>query len=463
MSLFQGLEIGKKALIAHQLSLNTTGHNIANVDTPGFTRQRVQTAPSYPMDTIEGPIGTGIDVVKIEHIRDLFLTDRWRSENQNLGRWQAKSQTLEQIEGFLNEPQDSSLGAILNEFWSAWQDLADNPEAPETRRSVVQQAHLVENAFHQIHSQLTQLQQSIDSDIQSRVSEINNLGKQIADLNRQISNVELGGEMANDLRDKRDLLIDELSKFVNVRSRVDGSGQAIVQIGAMGFVDGSSSWELEPSTFAEGSTTKTSIVWKNTSFELDFFNGEMKGLIELRDEIVPNYISKLDTLAATIVEKVNETHRAGYGSDGSTGLNFFDPFLTTAEQITLNIELENDPRKLAASQSGETGDSSNALAIANVLKVDRIMDNNSATIEEYYNSMIGLIGIEVREASDQTENYELLVRQLENSRQSVQGVSLDEEMTNMIKFQHAYEAAARVITYLDSALSTVINGMGVTR
>jgi len=465
MSLFQGLELGKRALMTHQLSLNTAGHNIANVNTPGYTRQRVITTPSAALESAYGPLGIGVDVSQIEHVRNQFLTNRWREENQNLGRWETKSTTLSQIESFFNEPQDSSLGAILNDFWAAWQDLSNKPEAPETRQAVIQQAELVTNAFHQVHSQLSQLQQSLDSDIKHRVDEINNLGREIADLNRQIAFIEVEGEPANDLRDKRDYLIDQLSQYVDVNTSYDDGGRMRVSIGAMGFVEGPDYWPLEDTVVAMENGTKTSIEWRNTDISIDFFNGEMKALFELRDEDVQGHIDQLNELSEAVVEHVNSTHRNGYGLDGtSTGVNFFDQFLTNADQITLNIEVVNDVNLIAAASGPDKpGDGSNALSVANVLKFERLMSNGSATIDEYYNTIVGSLGIQVKEANDQTENYTLLVQQLENSRQSVQGVSLDEEMTNMMKFQHAYDAAARVITFMDEALSTVISGMGITR
>lgn len=462
MSLFQGLEMGKRALLAHQLSLNTAGHNISNVNTPGYTRQRVVTTNAYPMDTPFGQMGVGVDVTRIEHIRDQFLTDRWRSENQNLSGWSAKARAFVQLEGFLNEPQDISLGGMLNDFWAAWQDLSTNPEAPESRNAVLQQAHVVTNGFHQLDSQLTDLTRSVDADIASRVDEINSIATGIAGLNQQIATAEIGGDSANDLRDRRDHLIDSLSEYSNVTAREDECGRAVVYIGAMAIVDGSDSIALQTNTVSGDEGTRTTITWQHSKMEVGFSGGEMGALIEMRDTVLKNYKDELDNLANAIIDKVNEAHVAGSGLDSVSGRVFFDPLARGAGGISVNREIESDITRIAASMSGEVGDGSNALTIADVLKNDRMMNSNTATIEEYYNSIVGTAGMQVREANNQSENYSLLVQQIENSRQSVQGVSLDEEMANMIKFQHAYEAAARVITFIDSALDTLINGTGVT-
>jgi len=463
MSLFQGLEMGKRALLAHQLSLNTAGHNISNVNTPGYTRQRVITTNAYPLETPYGQMGIGVDVTRIEHIRDQFLTDRWRSENQNLSGWSTKARTFVQLEGFLNEPQDISLGGMLNDFWAAWQDLSTNPEAPESRNAVLQQAHVVANGFHQLDSQLTDLTRSVDADIASRVDEINSIAAGIAGLNQQIATAELGGDSANDLRDRRDHMIDSLSEYSSVTAREDERGRAIVYIGAMAIVDGSDSIALQTNTVTGDGGTRTTITWQNSKMEVGFSGGEMGALFEMRDVVLKSYKDEFDNLANAIIDEVNEAHIAGSGLDSISGRVFFDPLARGAGGISIALEIESDVTRIAASMSGEVGDGSNALTIADVLKSDRMMNSNTATIEEYYNSIVGTAGMQVREANNQTENYTLLVGQIENSRQSVQGVSLDEEMANMIKFQHAYEAAARVITFIDSALDTLINGTGVTR
>jgi len=189
-------------------------------------------------------------------------------------------------------------------------------------------------------------------------------------------------------------------------------------------------------------------------------DGQLKGLFDARDDMIDRYQTELDTIASTIIDRVNAVHRSGYGLDGSTGLDFFDPNYRTAAGIRINQNLERSPDKIAASAGGEVGDGSIALAIQS-LRNERVLINNTTTINDYYDSLIGKLGIESNQAVSFSENYELLVSQIENSRQSVEGVSLDEEMANMIKFQHAYDAAARVITTMDEALDTVISRMGI--
>jgi flagellar hook-associated protein 1 FlgK len=291
-------------------------------------------------------------------------------------------------------------------------------------------------------------------------AEINRLCKETASLNEQIKSMELGGVKANDLRDARDLLVDQLSEYIDVNTIEQPNGGMTVFIGAMALVDGPDHLEISPRVINRDGKLEHELVWKGTDVKISNLNGQLKGLIESRDKIIPSYMEELDLLARTIIEEVNAIHRSGYGLNGTTGVNFFDTTLLTAAGIRINPDLASDPARIAASLSGEEGDNRIALAI-NDLRDRAVMVNGSTTINDYYNGFVGQLGMEAREARSFTENYELLLNQTENSRQAVQGVSLDEETANMIRYQHAYDAAARVITTIDEALDTVISKLGI--
>ena len=457
--LFQALEIGKRAMLTHQYSLQTIGHNIANVDTPGYTRQRVRISATYPEDSMKGPIGTGVTVQDIEQIRDLFLGQQYREANKSLGQWTYKEKTLSQIESLFNEPQENALGDQLNNFWDSWSELSTNSDSTNNRSMILAQANLLVTGFHQLSRQLSELRQSIDQDLQNVTSEINGLTNQISELNALIKSSELGSSKANDLRDARDLLIDELSNIIDVKTVEKGNGEDIVYMGSMVIVDGSDAFQIGTKTENIKGKATSRLVWQGTDVELTNLNGQLKGLLESRDQKIPEFLDQLNDLAQSLVQQVNTIHSAGYGADGSTGVNFFDPNFTDAATIRINSEIESDVNRIVAS-TGPDGDNLVALAISD-LRNQRIAADNTMTINDFYNSLVGKLGIDTQEAKSFTNNYELLVAQVDNARQSVQGVSLDEEMTNMIKFQHAYDAAARVITTMDEALDLVINGMGV--
>lgn len=458
--LFQGLEIGKRALAAAQITLQTIGHNIANVNTPGYSRQRVHIGATYPLQKTYGSVGTGVGVNDIRHVRDLFLGQQFRQTNMELGEWGYKEKILSQVETLFAEPSDNTLANRLNEFWNSWDTLSQHSESMTGRKAVLGAAKQLLTSFQELSSDLSNMRDSIDSDLAVMTQEVNRLSAEIANLNGQIQVQELGQTSANDLRDIRDHLIDELSRLVDTNTIEDSTGGMRVLIGALEIVNGSTTTRIATDTQMISGRLKRRLIWEGTSVGITSQAGELKGLLDARDTLIPKYIDELDTLAATIIDQVNSLHTTGYGLDGSTGREFFDSAFRTAATMRLNRELELSPDMLAASGSGEPGDGTIALAVQG-LRNARVMVSDTSTINDYYNSIIGSLGLESHQARSFARNFELLIQQVENSRQSVQGVSLDEEMTNMIKFQHAFEAAARVITVMDEALDIVISRMGI--
>ncbi len=458
--LFSGLEIGKRALATHQLWLNTIGHNVANVNTPGYSRQRVSISTTAPLEHYAGMIGTGVNATDIRNVRDLFLNQQYRDENKNLGQWASREKMLTRVESIFMEPSADSLGDLLEKFWTGWMDLGNNPESIAARTALKEQANLLTTGFHRRYDQLIELQKSIDIDIDLIVNKVNSTSDEIASLNKKISRMELGEYSANDLRDRRDLLIDQLSQFIDVNTSDQANGTTLVYVGALMIVDESDAIHIDTRDKAGKGYVSSEIVWKGTTKEIKNLNGELKGLLDMRDTIIPKYLDDLNILAETLVAEVNAVHQLGYDLNNTTGLNFFDENFLSAGNLRLSQDVLNNVTRIAASQSGAVGDNSNAQAIADLRK-SLFMTRGTATMEEFYNTIVGQIGIDTNKAVQLKENYTLLVGQLENARQSVQGVSLDEEMAQMIKYQHAFDAAARVITTVDQALEMVILNMGI--
>lgn len=453
-----GLEIGKRALMAQQLALNLTAHNIANVNTPGFSRQSAIIRSNIPMVLPFGSLGTGVEVSDIRRIRSLFLDQQFRSESHKLGKWRFLNQTWSQVESIYNEPEDTGLSALLDSFWNSWQDLANNPESESARVAVREQASLLVNSFHHLSTQLRDLRESLDADINTMVQQVNNTAAQIADLNQSIVSAELTGNTANDLRDRRDYLVDQLSQFVNVGVLEQSDGSYTVFLGGMALVDGTSSLQIATETQSGGTSVTTRVFFQGTGIEIEHSGGEFEGVLEARDTIVVERQAEMDLLARELVVAVNEIHRAGYGLEGETGIDFFNPNTTGAADIELSSQILENVNNIAASLNGEIGDNSNALGMASLREELRLKDGQ-VTFNEYYASVIGKIGIKSQEAQNLEQNQMALMFQIENARQSTSGVSLDEEMANMIRYQHAFEAAARVISAMDSALDTIINRM----
>ncbi|MBD3257653.1 flagellar hook-associated protein FlgK [candidate division GN15 bacterium] len=459
-----GLEIGKRALLSHQVWMQTIGHNIANVNTPGYTRQRVRISPANPEFSIHGPIGAGVQVDQLYHVRDLFLGSQYREAQKELGEWSFKDKALRQIEQTFNEPQDESLNDALNDFWNKWNELAQHPDNTGNRNFVVSSAKQLVRGFHTLAQALTDQRDAVDRDMTNMVAEVNRITNEIAELNYQIKHQELGSDQAMDLRDMRDQLTDELSSLIDVNVIEKPNGASIVSMGQMILVDGSDSFAIEAKGEVDRGVVTHRIVWAGSDVELKNLKGQLAGLIETRDKIIPSYLEELNTMARSLVEQVNGIHESGFGLNGSTGVAFFDPGFTDAINIRLNTEIEANINNIAASGTNDPdsiyGNGDIAAAIFD-LRGSAVMEGGTTTINDFYSSLIGKIGVETREANSFNANYELLRTQIDNQRQSVQGVSLDEEMANLVKYQHAYDAAARVITTMDQSLDTIISRMGI--
>ncbi|MCP4704979.1 MAG: flagellar hook-associated protein FlgK, partial [candidate division Zixibacteria bacterium] len=361
--LFSGLELGKRALATHQLWLNTIGHNVANVNTPGYSRQRVSISTSTPEEHFVGMIGTGVNANDIRNVRDLFLSQQYRDENKNLGQWASQEKMLTRVEAIFMEPSTDSLGDLMEKFWTGWMDLGNNPESIAARTALKEQANLLTTGFHRRYDQLIDLQKSIDIDVELIVNKVNSLSDEIASLNKQISRMELGNYSANDLRDRRDLMIDNLSQFIDVNTSEQSNGATLVYIGALMIVDETNALHIDTYETAGKGFVTSEVVWEGTKKTVQNYNGELKGLLEMRDKIIPQYVDDLDTLAETLVSEVNAIHTAGYDLNNSTNINFFDEHFTSAGNLRLSQEVLNNVTKIAASQSGAVGDNSNAQAV----------------------------------------------------------------------------------------------------
>ena len=457
---FFGIEIARKALQTSQYALDVTAHNIANANTPGYTRQRViqGTTPSFPAPSwnrplIQGQLGTGVMVQSIQRVRDSFFDGQIRRENQSLGGWEVKKNGLEQIETIFNEPSDGGLLNIMGQFWDSWQQLSKNPESTSTRSSVLETGRMLATTFNQLDSKLSRVQDNLNEQVLVKVNDINSIARRVSELNRDILRVKTYGAEPNDMLDERDLLIDKLSKMVDVKVAELDTGATIIYINGSQLVSEYGYNELE--AVSNPGNGFYDVKWKASGIAATIYGGEIKALTETRDVTVPAYKSELDVLAASIINEVNTLHATGIGLDGTTGWNFFSG--TGAADMAMSPDV-SDPRSLGASLSGEPGDNSNALALAQ-LKNGLIMSGNTITMDDYYRSLVTNLGVESQQAAAMSANGKMYYDLIENHRQSVAGVSLDEEATNMIKFQRAYQAAARLVTMFDEMLDVLINQM----
>ena len=452
------MSLAGQALLTQQQAITVTSHNIANVNTPGYSRQQLIMDTNTPLDSPIGPIGTGVSAEGIERIYDRFLNAQINSESQGLGRWEAQQNAVQQVEMIFNEANGSGLSQAMSNFWNAWQSLTTNPDGATERQVLITASQVLSTTFNQLSADLSQTQRDLDLVVRGTVAEINRLSGQLADLNVKIISSEAGSLSANDYRDQRDRLIKELSEMIDINSFEDASGAVSVLVAnGRPLVTAAQYWQLSTETNVAG---LQEVVWvddvgNTTNINADISGGKLKGLLEVRDGIITDYKTRLDMLAGKIMDDVNLLHQAGFDLSGIGGEVFFAGTGTAAD-LEVNPNILADFNLIAAAGDPTTvpGDGSNAFEIAN-LQYGLNMGGTQA-YSDYYSAIARDVGTEVLKSEAYYNHQSDMMVQLENQRESVSGVSLDEEMINLIKFQNAYSAAAKLITTADEMMQTVL-------
>ncbi|TRY24498.1 MULTISPECIES: flagellar hook-associated protein FlgK [Brevibacillus] len=486
-STFHGLEVSKRGLFAQQAALNTTGHNIANANTEGYTRQRVNmvATPGIPyvgmhMNREAGLLGTGVMASDIQRLREDFLDLQYRKENKTLGYWEVKLDALNKIESILQEPSDTGLQKVMDQMWQAWQDLSKDAADPSARAVVRERSIAVAETFANTYNHLLDIQRDFDNVISVKVQEINSLASQIAHLNTMISDVVPHGYAPNDLYDQRDVLIDKLSKLTDVKVIQAENGMVNIQIEGKDLVTGRTAVPMAATKNAV--TGFYDIALGGAAFVPT--QGSLAGLVEARDKIIPDTLKQLDLLAINLTKEINNVHKTGLtltdirNGSASSAIPLFVDAVTGgsadpagANRIAINpailASLDNiAAAKPDASGKGSMGNNENALAIA-AIKFKVIPPGTgpndfkeATTLDDFYRYTIGQLGVNGQEAARNQKNSETLVGMVDSQRQSVSGVSIDEELSNLVKYQQAYNASARAMTSVDEVLDRIINGMG---
>ncbi|WP_277656190.1 flagellar hook-associated protein FlgK [Seleniivibrio woodruffii] len=573
------LGTGVSGLFAAQAQIDVAGNNITNVNTEGYSRQRVSLVTSSSQVTQYGVFGRGVTIENIVQIYDSVLANTIRNETSDLAYYTTTQDALTNIEIYFNELEDGSgLGEAMSEYFAAWSDLANtatdqSDEALIKKQTVVEKADLLAEKIRASYTAMEQVKQQSNNNVKDYVSEINTISQNISYLNSQIAMVEATGQMANDLRDKREILLNDLSELTNVSVVERTSGQIAVYVGGNALVDEGAYYQLRTAQ-TSGSDTDFSIFW-GTPSSVDklgvdvtesFSSGKIGGELTIRDSVVQSYMDSLNDLAATLIVKTNELHSVGQGSDkltqitSSSGVKnasypLSDPAGALPSAVTAgvmritiydsdgkvvdNLDIEIDPKVdtmnsiiskisyadgnpnggiiqaslsqnntikiysesgysfsfaedtsgfltasgtygffsgenasnigvsslikenisyLATSKSGAVGDNQNAKAIAD-LKGSKVFSQN-VTLDEYYALFVGKIATDKSTADTYATTKLHLVTEYSKKLESIKGVSLDEEMAEIIRFQRAYEASARFINVVDEMIDKIVNGLG---
>lgn len=509
---FHGLEIAKTGIFISRNQMDITGHNISNVDTEGYTRQRLYTEAipaaqygSFLKPDISGTSGKGVASVRVEQIRNPFLDAQFRKENATEQSLSVREQYFGYVEALFNSELDdmdisTGLSSMFNGFYRSLDKLAQGmtPDI-EIRTNVRVNAESMINSLNYYYDRLADQQTTLDEMVEVTVDQINDYAKSIALLNEQIFSYELSGARANDLRDQRNLLMDELSGLANISYSEDADGYFSVELDGQYLVRHTKYNKLAVNQTMDNPAGEDlrklyEVYWADSTGnpgikKVNIKDGALAGYMQVRDGNsdadygIPHVINQLNELAQRIVQDINAIHRTGYTTpyidqDGNTvesrtGINFFeepdDITQITAKNISLSAEIKESVFNIAASDvpvqaAGADNDQRGNNIIANELcKLITKKDaaGNADNFDGLYLEIVTGVGIEQAHLKNLASSQLVVVNQIDEQRQSISSVSLDEEMTNVIKFGHSFTAASRVITAVDEELDVIINRMGV--
>ncbi len=447
------MDTSLSALYAAQAGMSTSSHNIANVNTQGYSRQDVTFAARRPDILPYGALGRGVEITGIRRIQDEFLMNNMRIQSSRLASYSATDSTLYEIEAILGSVDNDHLGDAMNEFFNAWNTLATPPVSESNKYNVVAKAESLVRDFHAINDSLDDLEANIDDNIQLEISNLNNLLHSVAGMNEQIMAAESNGEPANDLRDQRDLLINQISEIaeVSVLEREDGTKDVI--LAGRTLVARDSVTEFESTYINTGQGYKMAVVTGGRHSEVNLSPGRLEGLMSSRDAQITQVREGLDKVARQLIDEVNDLHRQGR-TDSSSGLAFFSG--DSMHTISVNEAIRSNNLLVATGSTTADGDNTIALAIAN-LQNQSASGTSGETIGDRYRSLLTTVASQRSSYEFLVENQDNVVAALEAKMASVSGVSLDEEGANLVRYQNSYNAAAKVISTVQDMYDTLLN------
>jgi flagellar hook-associated protein 1 FlgK len=436
ISTFMGLQTSLRGLLAHQQAIDTTSHNVANANTEGYSRQEASLSASDALKVVGvgaggvGSLGTGVNVEQYTRIRDAFLDLQYRAQNMQVGDQQTRSTQLDQVELSLSEPGDNGIASQLAKFWNGWADLSNSPDDIAARQALIEQGKNLAATFRTVDTQLTTVKSQASAEYASLTGpagDVAAIAKELATLNGAIKQFTANGDQPNDLMDRRDLLLDKLSNLGQVRVVDYGNGSMAAFLG-----DATSPIVDDTTTF-----------WPQT---LTAPGGKLGALIDITKTggVIDSYRTDLNAVVKNLADSVNTLH-----NPGGTGTNFFN-YLAGSAAGSINVNVTTATVK--TSTSGAAGANDVALAITAL---------RGGTADKLYTGFVTRIGSDLQNAQRGEANATVLLNSIEDRRQSTSGVSMDEEMTNLVRFQRGYQASARTMSTMDQMLDTLINRTGI--
>jgi flagellar hook-associated protein 1 FlgK len=458
------MDVGKRSLQNSQTALQTVAHNISNKSTEGYSRQRVDLTTNQPVGEGRLRIGMGARAGSVSRTNNPWLEKQIQKETTNMGYSDSRADALARVEQVYNEQTNKGLNQYMTDFFNSFRELSNSPESLTSRSMVKEAGTALANDFQRVNGQLKAVQDDLDGQIKTTVDEINELTKELATLNEKIQQVEIQGNPANDERDRRDLLVKKIGEKIEISWAEGQDGMVSVTAGNTAvLVSGSSANQLS-AKFTDD-RNRIEIFYKSSE-QGSLFNvtqqmkgGKIGGALEIRDGLIEDHLQTIDNMAYSLAKEVNSNHIEGFDRQGRQGVLFFempDTIKGASEKIQLNKTIAQDPDRIAsAARKDAPGDST----IANMISAlqHRTVMRGGATFDDYYNSQVGQIGSIAQRALKGQESQKNILSQLGNIRESISGVSLDEEATKMIEMQKAYDASARLIRTADEMFDTILN------
>ena len=470
--------VGTRSMDAAKSGLNTSSHNIANSNTPGYSVQRLEVKTADPFDYGQARIGNGVQVVGVTRAHSEFLQKQMVDEAGKAGEYRKAAEAMGEIENVLNESITEKLNLSFSEFFNTFRDFSLDPDSESMRKTVLESSRALVRDVRSANTQLDGVRNAIDFRLKQGVVRVNELVKKVASLNETIALIQAKGLNPNDEMDQRDLAIRELAGLVDIKTSIDDKGFTSINMGGrLPLLIGASVTELDAiptkadkpgeGSKVEGAFEVVAVTSGGSlkSVRSAVTGGELAGLVRARDEALVQVRDRLDSMVQTFVDNVNSIHKMGYGRDGFSGRELFSdygqggevPLSHTGAMERFNLALSgNDTDALAsAMQPGKSGDNRIALAIA-ALQHSRVFEGN-ATLQDYYSATVGQLGTMTRSMRSFDDHHSAILRQLNNYHESMVGVSMDEEAAKMVQLQHQFNASAKMIKAADEMLETVMS------
>lgn len=451
--LYAALNSGRTSLQTNQKAIEITGLNIANVNTEGYSRQSPYLTPYPALNFGDYFIGTGVTVGSVERSHDVFLDGQIKDKSAEYGLENGMVNSLAELERAIGIG-DGSLSDEFDQFFDAWRQLSTNPGGEIERQAVLQRGELIGDAFVNLFDETQQVVKNLNSTIVSKIDGVNLALDEIAQLNVRISSIEMAGQEANSDRDRRDMLLKQISEAIGAGSfETSNSTVSVYLPNGMPLVEGDQASHILP-TYA-GTDVNLELDFGTTQIPLDLnsMGGEFRGLYQVRDVTIPNAVNQLDQLAYTFATEINTQHQLGTDLNGNPGVDFFvQPAAVAgaASSLTMNITTTSE---IAAGTSAAPGDNTNSLAI---LQLEQQQTLGNDTFVSYYGKIAATVGVEAARNLQAQQGHDDTLVQLQNMRDAVDGVSLEDEMINLMMYQKGFEASAKFLSTVDEMMGTLL-------